>query len=47
MGQKLYHAAHRPKFFYPIKDAGHNDTYIVGGRRYFKTLVEFVMDSKI
>ncbi|MBW2615965.1 MAG: alpha/beta hydrolase [Deltaproteobacteria bacterium] len=47
MGQKLYHAAQAPKSFYPIKNAGHNDTYVLGGKKYFDTLSAFVKDSKI
>jgi fermentation-respiration switch protein FrsA (DUF1100 family) len=47
MGQKLYQAAKAPKFFFPIKAAGHNDTYIVGGNEYFKTLAAFARDSRV
>ncbi|MBW1704000.1 MAG: alpha/beta hydrolase [Deltaproteobacteria bacterium] len=47
MGQKLYHAARSPKSFYPLKNAGHNDTYVLGGKNYFDTLAVFVRDSKI
>jgi fermentation-respiration switch protein FrsA (DUF1100 family) len=47
MGQKLYKQAQEPKYFYPIKNAGHNDTYVIGGTKYFETLVKFVKDSKI
>ena len=47
MGQKLYQAAKSPKYFYPLKGAGHNDTYLVGGNTYFKTLDDFVRDSGI
>jgi fermentation-respiration switch protein FrsA (DUF1100 family) len=47
MGQKLYHAAKTPKYFYSIKNAGHNDTYVLGGKNYFDTLAAFVKDSKI
>jgi fermentation-respiration switch protein FrsA (DUF1100 family) len=41
-GQKLFEAANEPKRFYTIEDAGHNDTYLVGGREYFRALREFV-----
>jgi len=47
MGQKLYHASKSPKYFYRIKEAGHNDTYIAGGRAYFKKLAAFVENLKI
>ncbi len=40
-GQQLFEAANPPKFFYPIPQAGHNDTYPVGGRSYFERLVSF------
>ena len=35
MGQKLFHSAHHPKYFFPIKNAGHNDTYFFGGKSTF------------
>ncbi len=41
-GQKLFEAAREPKRFYTIEGAGHNDTYAVGGREYFRALREFV-----
>ncbi|TET92887.1 MAG: alpha/beta hydrolase [Desulfobacteraceae bacterium] len=47
MGQKLYQTAKAPKYFCPIKGAGHNDTYVVGGNEYFETLATFVRDSSI
>ena len=47
MGQKLYEKARPKKHFYPIKNAGHNDTYVVGGKKYFDTLTAFIRDSKI
>jgi hypothetical protein len=47
MGQKLFEAAKHPKFFYPVKDAGHNDVFIVGGEKYFKTFAEFTRNGKI
>jgi fermentation-respiration switch protein FrsA (DUF1100 family) len=42
MGRELYDAANEPKSFYRIRGAGHNDTYIVGGERYFDALKSFV-----
>ncbi len=47
MGQEIYHVAQDPKYFFPIKNAGHNDTYIVGGRKYFEALSSFAKNSKI
>lgn len=47
MGQKLFEAAAAPKFFYPVKDAGHNDVFIVGGGKYFEVFAEFARDGKI
>jgi hypothetical protein len=47
MGQRLFEAAAHPKFFYPVKDAGHNDVFIVGGEKYFKTFADFAGNGKI
>ena len=47
MGQKLFQAAKCPKFFYLLPDAGHNDTYVVGGPAYFQTLYKFAKNLKI
>ena len=47
MGQRLYHESTPPKYFFPIKGAGHNDTYLMGGKKYFETLARFVKESKI
>jgi hypothetical protein len=44
MGQKLFGAAKRPKDLYPIRGAGHNDTYLVGGETYFNRLATFVKE---
>ena len=41
-GKLLFDAASRPKEFYTIAGAGHNDTYIVGGQEYFTTLSKFI-----
>ena len=46
MGKKLFEASMDPKFFYAIKGAGHNDTFIVGGKKYFEDLAYFVNHSK-
>jgi len=47
MGQKLFEAALPPRYFYPIQGAGHNDTYITGGPRYFQTISAFIRDGII
>jgi fermentation-respiration switch protein FrsA (DUF1100 family) len=47
MGRELYQAAKPPKFFYPLPHAGHNDTYLVGGPAYFKTLEDFAKNLRI
>ncbi|MBW1942109.1 MAG: alpha/beta hydrolase [Deltaproteobacteria bacterium] len=47
MGQKLFQAAKSPKFFYLLPNAGHNDTYVVGGPAYFQTLSDFAKNLKI
>ena len=38
----LFEAALEPKSWYPIPAAGHNDTYLVGGKAYFRRLATFV-----
>lgn len=45
MGPKLFEAATAPKFFLPLEGAGHNDTFIVGGMRYFKAFARFAYNS--
>jgi fermentation-respiration switch protein FrsA (DUF1100 family) len=40
-GKALYEAARGIKSWYPIPGAGHNDTYVVGGERYFHRLAAF------
>lgn len=42
LGKKLFDAAPEPKEFFEIIGAGHNDTYVVGGNEYFKTLDRFL-----
>ncbi|MEE9325466.1 MAG: alpha/beta hydrolase [Dehalococcoidia bacterium] len=41
-GMRLYEAARDPKELYIIPGAGHNDTYIAGGEKYFQALARFV-----
>jgi fermentation-respiration switch protein FrsA (DUF1100 family) len=42
LGKELFEAANEPKQFYTIENAGHNDTYIVGGEGYFAALGKFI-----
>jgi hypothetical protein len=46
MGKALFDAAKEPKYFYPIEGAGHNDTFIVGGRHYYQRLARFAMEGR-
>ena len=41
-GRKVFDAAPEPKTFFPIAGAAHNDTYIVGGKNYFRQLKVFI-----
>ncbi|MBW1917935.1 MAG: alpha/beta hydrolase [Deltaproteobacteria bacterium] len=45
MGERLFAAANPPKFFYPIPQAHHNDTYMIGGEAYFLRLKTFVFNE--
>ncbi|MBC8282786.1 MAG: alpha/beta hydrolase [Nitrospinae bacterium] len=45
LGRKLFDAASEPKTFYTIEGAGHNDTYIMGGRDYFSALDGFISET--
>ncbi len=47
MGEEIYNIAQPPKYFFSIKNAGHNDTYLVGGKKYFEALAAFIKDQKI
>lgn len=47
MGNELYEASGGPKYFYKINGAGHNDTYITGGEKYFQVFTEFARKSAI
>jgi fermentation-respiration switch protein FrsA (DUF1100 family) len=44
-GRKLYEVAEDPKSFYTIQGAGHNDTYIMGGRDYYNALDGFITEA--
>jgi fermentation-respiration switch protein FrsA (DUF1100 family) len=41
-GRRLFEAATPPKAFFTIRGATHNDTYIVGGARYFAQIADFL-----
>ena len=43
-GRRVFDAAPGPKRFYAIPGASHNDTYVVGGAAYWRTLQEFLRD---
>ena len=43
-GRELFEAAKPPKRFYTIAEAGHNDTYLVGGSAYYGALADFLRD---
>ena len=43
MGRSLYALAKEPKYSYWIKGAGHNDTYLIGGREYFDTIFSLII----
>jgi fermentation-respiration switch protein FrsA (DUF1100 family) len=45
LGRELYDAANPPKEFVIIPGAGHNDTYLIGGNRYFEKFKSFVRSS--
>lgn len=42
LGQRLYEAALQPKVFHEVEGAGHNETWLVGGQRYFNAIRRFV-----
>ncbi len=42
LGRQVFEAAKPPKEWYVIQGAGHNDTYLIGGRAYFRRLAEFI-----
>lgn len=43
-GRALFAAAREPKSFHIIRGAGHNDTYAVGGEKYFAAIRDFIAD---
>ena len=47
MGKQLFATAREPKYFFPVKKAGHNDIYVFGNTAYYKAISQFVRESKI
>ena len=43
-GRRLFEAANPPKEFYAIPGASHNDTYVVGGPRYWEVWRKFLRE---
>ena len=41
-GRRLFDAAREPKRYFAIRGAGHNDTYLVGGEAYWRTIADFL-----
>lgn len=41
MGERLFAAAPEPKAFLRLEGAGHNDTYVAGGKQYLDALEQF------
>jgi fermentation-respiration switch protein FrsA (DUF1100 family) len=41
-GRRVFEAAREPKRFHRIVGAGHNDTYLTGGKEYWDVLDEFL-----
>lgn len=46
MGRRVFAAANSPKDLYIIPGAHHNDTYVVGGKEYFKRLKTFIFSAE-
>ncbi|MFZ5448555.1 MAG: alpha/beta hydrolase [Thermodesulfobacteriota bacterium] len=46
MGRRVFLAANSPKDLYIIPGAHHNDTYMVGGKEYFRRLKAFIFPAK-
>lgn len=43
LGRELFMAANRPKEFYRIKGAGHNNTFDIAGDEYFQRIKRFAL----
>ena len=39
---KVFESANEPKELYIIQGADHNDTYLIGGYKYFKVIDDFI-----
>jgi fermentation-respiration switch protein FrsA (DUF1100 family) len=46
-GKAVFDAAPQPKEFYRIANAGHNDTYLIGGDTYFQKLKSFIESTAL
>jgi len=46
MGRALYEKAKPPKAFLAVERAGHNDTYLLGGKTYLETLSSFIQQPE-
>lgn len=44
-GKRVFEVASQPKKFHRIVGASHNDTFIVGGEKYFAVLREFIKST--
>jgi len=44
LGRRLFDAASAPKLFVDVPGAGHNETYLVGGRAYLEEIRRFVAE---
>jgi len=42
LGKKLYDSAPEPKQFYEVANAGHNETYFIGGQQYLNVFKDFI-----
>jgi len=47
MGIRLFEAAEASKYFLPLEGAGHNDTFMVGGRSYFNAVSRFAYNATV
>jgi fermentation-respiration switch protein FrsA (DUF1100 family) len=47
MGKRIFDKAPPPKYFLPLAGAGHNDTYLVGGKGYFEKLAVFARQKRL
>lgn len=46
MGEALFKGSKQPKYFLPVKGAGHNDIHLVGGNRYADIIAAFAKEVK-